>query len=135
MTFSSLLQASAARAARPLAVGLALLAAPAHAADDLWSVFETRCLVPYEHLALPDTRGPTRDGETWTGDGVLDVTITQSACAVTGGAVADLKPLLAERDEYVLTDGVWQSTTWREPKIEVEALADGYLVRETNLES
>ncbi|MEM9795920.1 MAG: hypothetical protein AAF919_05505 [Pseudomonadota bacterium] len=107
----------------------------AASADEMWAVFEARCLVPYEHLVLPDTRGLTRDGDIWTG-AAFPLTLAPGSCAVTGGMPDDLAIRLASRDEYVRVGAaIWQSTTWREPRIEVEALADGYLVRETDLES
>ncbi|MEM7489941.1 MAG: hypothetical protein AAF390_12550 [Pseudomonadota bacterium] len=87
-------------------------------------------------MALPDTRDLTRDGDVWEGDGPHVLTITADTCAATGTPLGDLAAKLAERQEYILVrDGVWQSTTWREPRIEVEARPDGYLVRETDLES
>lgn len=111
------------------------MASPAAAGEELWAVFEARCLLPFEHLSLPDTGGLTRDGETWLGD-PFPVILTPGTCAVTGAQPDDLGVRLAARDEYVsVGEGVWQSTTWREPRIEVEALPDGYLVRETDLES
>ncbi len=105
------------------------------AGGTLWQVFEARCLIPYEHIALPDTRGLTRIGDVWQG-AAYSVTLSPDTCAVTGGQPDDLAVLLARRQGYVALGGdVWRSTTWREPKIEVEALTDGYLVRETDLES
>ena len=114
-----------------------LLASPAAAGDALWTFFEARCLVPYEHIALPDTRDLIRlDGtDIWEGDRFALV-LTVTSCAAVGGAGDDLSALLSGRDEYDLQDdGAWQSTTWREPRIEVVSGPYGYAVVETDLES
>ncbi|GIT92828.1 hypothetical protein JANAI62_32860 [Jannaschia pagri] len=117
----------------------ACLAQPSFAAGDrLWDTFERRCLLPYEHLLTPDMRGLTDANGAWSDGSGLRVITTESTCAVTGAATASLSARLMGRSDgrrYAeVRAGVWQSDRWREPRIEVEALADGYLVRETDLE-
>ena len=105
-------------------------------ADPVWDGFAARCLTPYETMAEPVTEGLSagEDG-VWEGDGVV-LEVADDTCAVRGAEPGDLSGLLAGFEDYEeVDDGVWQSTTWREPRIEVEALEDGYLVRETDLES
>ena len=115
---------------------LACAAAAPASADDLWAFFEARCLVPYEHLALPDLRGLTQTSEGWT-DGTFIVTTTPESCAVSGGTTGDLGARLAIRDlaYETVAPGRHHSDRWREPRLEVEATSDGYVARETDLES
>ena len=125
------------RAKKGAALALLLAATPAAADDDaLWQAFERHCLVPYEHLVLPDLRGLTATAEGWT-DGTFLVTTTPESCAVSGGTPGDLGARLAIRDlaYETVAPGRHHSDRWREPRLAVEATSDGYVARETDLES
>lgn len=123
---------------RLFAAGLALLLPAGAQAESLWDVFETRCLVPYEHIALPDTRGLTESAGRWTGDGTIWLELTPDTCTAAGlstqGALSDL---LARRELAYeeVAPGVWLSDLWREPRLEVTATEQSFTARETDLES
>lgn len=123
-------------AKRGLSVGLAVLMPEVAVADPVWDVFVARCLAPYEEVMAPVTQGlADGGGGVWTGNGIV-MEVAEDTCAVRGGAPGDLAALLVRSQAYVpIGDGVWQSDLWREPRIDVETVADGYLVRETDLES
>jgi len=124
--------------ARRIALAFLAPAFPTAAqADALWDMFEARCLIPYEHVAPPDLRGLDPLGLVWRDPATgLIVTTTEDSCAVTGGTSMDLASLLAPREDYAeIGGGTWQSTTWREPRIEVTATPAGYAVTETDLEA
>ncbi|MEL6586229.1 MAG: hypothetical protein AAFY65_09180 [Pseudomonadota bacterium] len=117
-------------------LGCVAAAAIPASAQDAWSVFETRCLVPYEHIALPDTRGLVVDEEQLWSGAAYPLRLTEDSCAVLGPTDTPLAQALAGRQAYEeVAPGIWQSHLWREPRIELEAAADGYVVRETDLES
>ena len=122
-----------------------------------WEQFESRCLERYEHVFAADLRGlelaSIEDGvETWT-DG--DVTLRR---AVSGGPHLSFCQIVGEIEEGPLAEWlasvegqyfdvspdaayapeVWQSTTWREPRIEVVVIRhaeQSLMVTETDLES
>ena len=143
----------------------ATLASPAAAMDGLWDFFESRCLTPYEHIALPDLRGLTEveDSLTWANaanrpDGWsiwreaetgFEIIVTPSMCGVFGAVdpsegAAWVEQVLADGSYINVTEPdegaphVLQSTTWREPRIEVEYhwfRQASLFVRETDLEA
>lgn len=114
------------------------MAVPAAEAGDLWDFFEARCLVPYEHLALPDTRGLEQGADgLWTTPGGFALDLTPETCTATGGPVtAALADALMGRQAYEeVAPGIWHSHLWREPRIEITQDDNGYTVTETDLES
>ena len=114
---------------------LALLVFPGAAqADALWTFFAARCLAPFEAIEAPDTSGLTRLGTAWHGEG-FEMRFDAQSCEVRGGTPGNPGDLLTGMEEYEFVDGVWRSTTWREPKIEVSTVEDGYRVFETDLEA
>ena len=93
--------------------------------------------MPYEHLALPDTRGLAHLADTaiWEGERFALV-LTPTSCAAVGGAGGDLRDRLSGRAPYAeIAPGTHQSDQWREPRIDVTAGPYGYVVIETDLES
>lgn len=121
---------------------LAAIALPATAQEELrrsqtWAFFVDRCLLPVENVLPPITDALVPQGTSLREEASdLVLTVTEDRCEVAGGDPTDLAALLDGREEYVdQGGGIWQSTTWREPRIEVEATETGYAVTITDLES
>lgn len=106
-------------------------------AGPLWETFEARCLTPYEHLALPDTRGLTQAAGRWSDGDAIDLELTPETCTALGVAEGSLGDLLATREHPYeeVAPGIWHSDRWREPRLEVTAGPDRFTARETDLES
>jgi len=137
-------------------IGIWMAASVSAQAEDTFEVFEARCLTPMAEVRNNDTSGlhmvAEDDGsETWMApsrEWQLVRSTTEAVvqfCAVHGtfGVDVDAWVEAAIADErYIRIDRVpetLQSTTWREPLIEVEIERDTTPMRltvvETNLES
>ena len=145
-----------------LAIGLCMtVSANSALAETAWDMFVTRCLDPYENLALAIHDGldeqpadQTRDAETIFGpttEGYLLVLNAapdegERACAVhdpsatePGSDYLEWIDDAMQRQLYVPIDGMLSTNEWIEPQLQLEArFGDGgvvYEVIETELES